>query len=139
LDELFRLPGATLADTVAITGADPQARHPVTGYQRLTDLDVIEGRGVAVYLRGASVVLTYVEARALPPGLDSDALAAAAGADGEILRSRQGKRASMHLLAGRGLAWSEMDGHIGFIELFPPTTTRDYRDRIYTEPAPFHR
>jgi hypothetical protein len=66
-------------------------------------------------------------------------LARIAGSDGETLRSRQGKSALMHVVADKGIAWSEDDGEVGFVELFPPTTLNGYQKTIYREPPKFIR
>lgn len=140
LDELTRLPGASLDTVASITGADPDHRESVTGYQRLTNVDVIDTSGGArIFLRGQEVVLVYVGTDALPAGTDHQALARVAGSDGETLRSRQGKRALMHVVADKGLAWSEDGGEVGFVELFPPTTLDGYRKEIYRKPPKFIR
>ena len=140
LAELLRLSGAALADAATALGADPDDREEVDGYEALTDLDVIAAPGGArIYLRGEDVVMIYVGRGALPDSTDADALEAAVGSAGKELRSRQGKRAHIHVVAKQGVAWSELDGTVGFLELFPPTTFKDYQATIYAEPAPFKR
>jgi hypothetical protein len=138
VDQLLALPGASLADATELTGASPERRERITGYQGLRDLDVIEApSGERIHIRGDDVVLVYVGPSAVPVGLTSESLSEAVGSDGELLSSRQGKRASLHVVADRGVAWSEEDGEIGFIELFPPTTLATYRRRIFQEPPTF--
>lgn len=140
LDELGRLPGAPLDVVASATGADTHQRESVTGYQRLADLDVIDAPGgERIFLRGDDVVLIYVGEDWLPTGTDHQALVRVAGSDGEELRSRQGKSALMHVVADKGLAWSEDGGEVGFVELFPPTTIDGYRKTIYREPPKFKR
>lgn len=140
LEELLKLAGASLADAATALEADPDDREEVDGYEGLTDLDVIEAPGGArIYLRGKDVVMIYVGRRALPEGTNAHAVEAVVGSAGEELRSRQGKRAHIHVVAKRGVAWSELDGTVGFIELFPPTTFKDYQATIYAEPAAFKR
>jgi hypothetical protein len=53
------------------------------------------------------------------------------------LRSRQGKRAMIELDAQRGVAFSRDDDEVGFVEMFPPTTVEDYRERIWFDPGDF--
>lgn len=140
LDDLLALPGAPLSAVASALSADPAARESVDGYEGLTDLDLVEAPGGArIYLRGDDVVLIYVGRRALPDGTDADTVAEAVGSQGKDLRSRQGKRARMHVVAKQGVAWSELDGTVGFLELFPPMRFRDYRATIYDEPGPFIR
>jgi hypothetical protein len=140
LEELLQLPGASLEQAAAALDADPAQRESVDGYEGLADLDVVETpSGASIYLRGDDVVMIYVGRRALPEGTTGAAVAAAVGKQGKSLRSRQGKRATMHVVAKRGVAWSELDGAVGFLELFPPTTFEEYQNTIYDEPPEFIR
>lgn len=138
VQQLLALSGATLAGAAEVTGASPDRRERITGYQGLRNLDVIEAPGgERIHVRGDDVVLVYVGAAALPEGLTSDSLSGAVGSDGDLLPSRQGKLAELHVVADRGVAWSEIDGEIGFVELFPPTTLAAYRRDIYQLPPVF--
>lgn len=140
LQDLLRLPGESLSAIVGVTGADPATRQPVTGYESIKNVDVIDApSGARVFLRGDDVVLVYVGESALPAGVDHDTLTAAVGTEGESLSSRQGKSALIHVVADQGIAWSEDRGEVGFVELFPPTTAKDYRKRIYRKPGRFIR
>lgn len=140
VDDLLTLPGAPLAETVRITEVDTSERQSVTRYQGLRDLEAFSsGQGARVFLRGGDVVLVYLGSAALSDGIDHDALVAALGSEGHRLRSRQGKTASMHVVAERGVAWSEHGGEIGFVELFSPTSFADYERDIYAEPPRFRR
>ena len=140
LDDLLTLPGATLDATVAAVGADPATRESVRGYQALTHVDAIEAPdGATVYARGDEVKLVYLGPDALPGGVSHASLTSAVGADGQTLRSRQGKSALMHVVAPKGVAWSEDGDEVGFIEVFPPTTFEAYRREIYRRPALFRR
>jgi hypothetical protein len=140
LEDLLKLSGASLADAASALDADPDEREEVEGYEGLADLDLVEAPGGArIYLRGEDVVVIYLGRRTLPEGTDADAVEAAVGSAGVELRSRQGKRAHIHVVADQGVAWSELDGTVGFIELFPPTTFEDYQATIYDEPGPFIR
>lgn len=136
--DLAALRGASLADAAAALGADPTRREPVTGYQGLADLEVIDAPdGTRVFVRGDAVALIYVGPHALPAGLDAAALSEAVGMSGEPLRSRQGKNATLHVAAEQGFAWSEEDGELGFVEVFPPMPLAAYRQQIYREPPLF--
>ena len=140
LNDLTRLSGASLETVASATGADLGGREAVDGYQRLKDVDVVETTsGARVFLRGDQVVLIYVGEDWLPAGTDHQALVKAAGSDGEELRSRQGKSAVMHVVANKGIAWSEDGNEVGFLELFPPTSVDAYRKTIYREPPKFKR
>jgi hypothetical protein len=140
LETLLKLPGAPLDKVAALTGADPANREEVTHYQALHDLEVIPTPGKAwIYVRGDAVKVIYFGELALPRGLRSDTLRDALGSDGEELRSRQGKRATLHVVAERGVAWSEEDGNVGFVEVFPPTTLDAYRTEIYGKSPRFLR
>jgi hypothetical protein len=137
-EDLLWLRGQSLQAVLSATGSDRGKREPVTGYQGLQDLDVIDApNGVRIYLRADDVVLIYAGENALPDDADEAALVAASGGEGQVLRSRQGKRASLHVVAEQGIAWSEQDGILGFVELFPPTTFDEYVQRIYLEPPQF--
>lgn len=123
----------------ATLGVDVNSRHPVKGYGALRDVDVLDDkdRGVRFFLDGDRVALVYIGPSGLPPGADHRALVTAAGGEGELLRSRQAKTATLHVAAPAGMAWSEDDGAVGWVELFEPTTFDDYRKRIYQEPPAF--
>lgn len=140
LDDLLRLPGASLSAVVEATGADPTNREPVTGYESIKKVDVIEAPGGArIFVRGDDVVLVYFGDGALPQGVDHGTLTAAVGSDGEGLRSRQGKTAVLHVVAEKGIAWSQDGRETGFVEIFPPCTDKAYRKDIYRKPPKFTR
>jgi hypothetical protein len=141
LDELLALRGADLREVTERTGADPAQRRPSKGYQNLSDgvesFDTPDGS--RVFVRGDELLMIHVDEEALPPGVDADTLAEAVGTAGEALRSRQGRRAMMHVVADQGIAWSEEDGELGFVEIFPPSDFEAYRSRIYQQPGAFIR
>lgn len=140
VDQILELPGAPLAEAVAITQVDASERQTVTRYQGLHDLEAFSSSdGARILLRGDDVVLVYLGRASLAGGIDHAALAAAFDSEGHELRSRQGKTATMHVVAERGAAWSENDGVVGFVELFPPTSLAQYEREIYVEPRPFRR
>lgn len=140
LEVLLALPGAMFDDAVELVQADRTDRRQVTKYQGLTDLEAVSNDdGARIFLRRDEVSLVYVGRQALSDEIDHDALVEALGTEGRELRSRQGKAALLHVVADRGIAWSEEDGEIGFVELFPPSTFEEYEDEIYVEPPPFRR
>ncbi|RIJ70512.1 hypothetical protein D1871_18830 [Nakamurella silvestris] len=137
LSDLLLIPGADLGETQRITGAMWAEREEVTGYQSLTDLDVLDGDGARTFVRGDKVVLVYVGESALPEGTDSETLRDLVGSDGEVLPSRQGRQGKLHVVADKGIAWSELRGDVAFVELFPPTTFEHYRQTVYLPPPAF--
>lgn len=138
VDQLLALRGVDLDVALKLTRASADQREPITGYQGLTALDVIKApNGVRIYVRGDDVVLIYAGRSVLQGQLTDEELAAAVGSAGEELRSRQGKRALLHVAAESGIAWSELDGVVGFVELFPPTDLATYQREIYREPPRF--
>ena len=139
LEQLLDLRGADLDVARRILGPHTDHREPVTEYQGLTDLDVIDAPdGSGIYLRGDVVVLIYVGADALPDNLNHQTLSGAAGSGGDLLRSRQGKRANLHVVPTREcLVGSRRSDRLRGI--VPPTSLAAYRRDIYREPAKFVR
>jgi hypothetical protein len=45
----------------------------------------------------------------------------------------------LHVWPERGVAFSEEDGAVDFLEVFGPTTLADYSERIYEDPGRFIR
>ena len=114
------------------------ARRPGR-YGSLTDVDVLDSKqlGVRFFLTGSRLVLAYLSGDALADDVTADTLSSRAGGSTERLRSRQGKRASLHVAAESGLAWSTLDDRVGWVEVFPPMTNERYREQIYAEPPAF--
>ncbi len=139
LDQMLAWRSLDADGVAAMLGVDVGTRRPVKGYGALRNVDVLEdkGRGIRFFLDGDHVALIYIGSAGLPAGTDEGVLAGAAGTDGELLRSRQGKTATLHVAARAGMAWSESDGALGWLELFDSTTLEDYRRRIYREPPLF--
>ncbi|MXG88982.1 hypothetical protein [Nocardioides flavescens] len=134
LTTLLGLGTADLDTVRTVLAAQDATPEPVSGYQSLTDVEVIDAPGgERIFVRDGEVQLVYVGTAALGD-LTAEELEQVLGADEETLGSRQGRHAELHVVAGRGVAWSEEDGEVGFVELFPPTTTDDYRTRIYRQP-----
>ena len=122
-------------------GVDVDSREPVGSYGSLHDLDVIESPsrpGIRFYLHADAVVMVYIGPSAHPEGLSDEILRVELDEpDTERLRSRQGKRGRMSVAAERGIAWSSMDGTVGWIELFAPRSFEQYRTEIYATPPKF--
>jgi hypothetical protein len=74
-----------------------------------------------------------------PEGVAPEELAGELGPDGHELRSRAGKRAVLRVWPEQGVAFSEENGAVDFLEVFAPTTLEDYQARIYEDPGTFTR
>ncbi|MES2642791.1 MAG: hypothetical protein V4850_25130 [Myxococcota bacterium] len=55
------------------------------------------------------------------------------------LRSRSGKHFNHWVDAAAGIAWSEGDGHVTYVELFEPTDLDSYKGRFYKEPMVYSK
>lgn len=140
LTDLIKLRDSVATEAAAFLEVDLRARHPVSGYGSLHGLDALDaGPGIRLYLREDRVELIYVGRAGLPPGTDHQELVALAGSEGTTLPSRQGKLASVHVVAPGGMAWSELDGEIGWLELFQPRTLERYLEEIYARPPVFRQ
>ena len=138
VDELVKLRYLDLAGAQALVG-EGVGRTPITGYGRLRGVEALTSRerAIQVVLRDDEVRLVYLGAAGLGE-LTAEDLEGRFGS-GDTLRSRQGRRAWLHVVAPEGVAWSEQDGQLGFVELFPPTTLESYRSDIYEEPPSFRQ
>src|SRR5262245_19384758 len=91
-------------------------------YERLRPVARVRARDVwpgYFYFEGDRQAMLYAGD---PEGADPDALAAALGDGGHELRSRAGKRAVLRVWPEQGVAFSEEDGAVDFLEVFAPTT-----------------
>jgi hypothetical protein len=122
---LERAPGATVEEDVRYEKLRPVARVRAG--------ELWPG---FFYFDGERQVMLYAGE---PAGADPDELAAALGPGGHELRSRAGKRAVLRVWPQRGVAFSEENGAVDFLEIFEPTTLEDYEARIYEDPGPFIR
>ncbi len=138
LDDLLALRDLSVEQAKGYLGG--VSLTPITGYGALRDVEALTAkeRGLRFVIQDQKVRLVYVGAAALPTGMDNGTLVATFGT-GEVLRSRQGRRAELHVVPTAGIAWSEEDGVIGYLELFDPTTFDRYREEIYEEPMPFRQ
>jgi hypothetical protein len=140
LASLTTLARTDLAGVLSALGADGGDRTQVTGYEALSDVELVKAPGgERIFVRGDRLMLVFVADANLPPGTDHAALVAAVGDEGERLRSRQGRHAVLHVVADSGVAWSEERGEVEFVEIFPPTTLEAYRSEIYEDPGEFIR
>jgi hypothetical protein len=105
--------------------------HRDVRYGQMTGLTMLNAPDAVFYFSDAGLAV----ARLVDPDPDeADELLARGG---ERLRSSAGKRATVHVQADRGLAVTEEDGEVRYVEVFPPTTFDDYRERIYKPPLKF--
>lgn len=141
LDDLLALRDLDPQGAADFLGVDLTSRRPITGYGQMHSLDALStpDSGVRFLLHDDQIVLVYVREGGVPDGLDHQAMLDAVTGEPATLRSRQGKHAQQHVLADQGVAWSELDGQIGFIEIFPPTNLEDYTEWVYEEPPVFRQ
>lgn len=138
LDDVLDLRHLSRPELLDRLGIDAGAVDEGRRYEGLEGLAMLHDDGVhpaRFYFRGDDLVMVYLS----EPGLSLRDLRAHVSGDGVTLRSRQGKRSNLEVHPGDGIAFSELDDEIGFVEVFPPTTEQDYRARIYREPGPFRR
>jgi hypothetical protein len=134
VSSLQGLAGADLATVLEALGAEEVERAPVTGYEGLSDVELVEAPGgERIFVRGDEVKMIYLGEECLPPSITHDALIEALGADTVRLRSSQGKSARQHVVAEQGIAWSVEGDEVGFVEVFPPTDMETYRREVYVE------
>jgi hypothetical protein len=131
--ELRDLDRATLLDRVGRTEAD--VRRDVA-YQGLEHVDNVTFEGAEIYLRGDRVALIYGDDLSFESPSASE-LGQALGGPGTMLASQASKRGVLHVYPERGIAVSEEDDHVQFIEVFPPATLDRYVTEIYREPPRF--
>jgi len=133
LDELLSLGGLNVDEAQELLG-ESAGPTPIAGYQAMQDVEAISSkqRGLMFIVRDGSVVLVYAGPTAVE-GIRPDELSERFGT-GTPLRSRQGRMATLHVVADRGVAWSEENYELGFVELFPPTTIDAYKTEVYLEP-----
>jgi hypothetical protein len=125
----------SLADLAALREARSAGEPTETGvgYGSMRGLDMVDSPGAILFFRDGALAVAHVPA----PSLTDAELARFTGEEVPSLRSRAGKHARVHVRADEGLAVTEEDGRVRYVEVFPPTTFDDYRDRIHTPPPPF--
>ncbi len=112
------------------------AYEKLTGVSRVSNGDVFPGH---FFLRGDEVVMVYVGDPDFLSGLSEAEIEKELGGQGEILRSRAGKTSNQHVYADKGVAFSETDGKLDFLEIFAPMSLDDYKAKIYEDVGPFVR
>lgn len=122
----------SLRELAALREATPHGEvHRDAGYGRLTGLEMAQQDDAILFFDGGRLVVAHVPDPELAPA----ELARFTAEDVPRLRSHAGKHAWVHVRADEGLAVTEEDGRAVAVEVFPPTTFEDYRDRLHT-PAP---
>ena len=130
LDDWIALREATLAQVRAQLGAEHAELFADAGYgqmQGLTMLHAPDAHPGIFFFRDGRLAVLRVE----HPEDEAGSLLARVGADAPTLRSAAAKRAFVHVRAEDGLAVADEDGHVIYVEIFPPTTFEDYQDRIH--------
>lgn len=114
---------------------------PESEYEGLEDVLELRNEAVfpgSIYLRDGAVELIYAPRAALE-GVAKEELEAELTGEPERLRSRAGKKANLLVRADQGVAYSADRDRVHFVEVFPPCTLEDYRERIYIDPGAFIR
>lgn len=140
LTQLQSLIGLDQQAFVQRFGIQPDQVRTAAAYEQLKDVTEIHNPdhpdlGTArCYFRAGKLALIYLPD---PVGLGGvAALKAELGGDGVVLRSRAGKTSNLHVYAAKGIAMSAGDD-IEFIEIFAPTTEKDYEQSIYEPIGPY--
>lgn len=137
LEQAFELRG--LSREQVLSRAPDAAVEEGVRYERLRPVARVRAASLwpgFFFFDGDRQVMLYAGA---PEDVDPDALAAALGPGAHELRSRAGKRAVLRVWPERGVAFSEEDGAVDFLEVFEPTTLAGYSARIYEDPGAFIR
>ncbi len=132
--------GLTLAQVLERLGLAESQIDNDAGYSQLTGLsklykpDLHPGR---FYFQEGHLVLLYISGPALQ-ALTSQMLEQRLGV-GITLRSRSGKLSRQYVYPEQGVAFSADKEKVHFLEIFPPMTLEDYKERYYQEPPAFVR
>lgn len=137
-DQIIHLRDLARGEVLASLGIEPDAVVDGRRYQSLESLHMAStdrDDGLRVYFDGDAVAMIMIPA----PEIALERVREEFGSDLAALASRQAKHAVLEVDAAAGIAVSSVDDEIGFVEIFPPTTLDDYRDRIYRDPGQFLR
>ncbi len=117
--------------------------RPNSAYQNLSGVTELHNAAVHpgwfYFTPDGKFALLYVGDAAALQGLSAAALHATFGKPADELRSRAGKTATHNVYPEAGLAFTEQDGKVALLEIFPTTTLADYKARIYLDPGAFTR
>jgi hypothetical protein len=147
LSVLLKTPPTTVAALLALRSfsedeirAELGERVKDVGYEKLVPLDRYGEKGqpnAYFFFRGKQLVMVYSGVDAYLAKLSMPAIEKELGPAEKVVRSRQGKTANMHLYPSKGFACSEDHDEIGFVEIFPPMSLKDYLAEIYEDVGPF--
>jgi hypothetical protein len=137
--KLRDLPPAELQKQLGVT-----AEHIATGrsYGNLTAVTQWRHPGAHpgyFIFQDDELALIYVDDAKAVGQLAPGDLRQAFGEPEARLRSRAGKKASLHVHASQGLAYAADSSTVYYVEIFPPMSLADYQARIYKEPPPYRK
>lgn len=92
-----------------------------------------------IYVREGKVAIVYVPSGEELRKTSPVELARQLHGKPADLRSRAGKEFTHHVYAEQGVAFSDDDEAIRFVEVFPPRSLDAYKREIYRDPGPFIR
>jgi len=116
---------------------DPDRRYE--GLEHVTHYYNPSVSPARVYVSDGRVQMVYVPSGAAVAETTPSEIDAQIGGRGHRLRSRTGKTANQYVQAERGVAYSEDEGRVQFVEIFPPRSLEAYLKDIYRDPGPFTR
>jgi hypothetical protein len=121
-------------------GVGPDTVEREVRYEKLEDVDAVEGPGVpgTVFLRGGRPELVYLRGQAVA-GWTPAALRAELGEPEKQLRSRAGKAYTQFVYPDAGVAYAAQGDDLAYVEVFRPRSLADYERDIYREPRAFIR
>ncbi len=140
VESLLALRGLGRRELMALLHLAPGDVRADGAYQRLQHVALLHNGAIYpghFYVRGDRLEVAYVGDASFLSGLTAAAIRRELGGAGARLRSRAGKAANQYVYADRGFAYSETDGAVDFVEIFPPMSLEQYRAKIYEEPGVF--
>jgi hypothetical protein len=143
LREWMDLRSVSLADLRARTGAGEDALIHDAAYGPSTGLTGFRDRSFhpgTFFFRDGSLVVLYTE---FPtdhaPDLTRDALLEEVQPPDAELRARSGRADRQYVNGEKGLAVAAGPVAATYVEIFPPMTLDEYKERLYIEPGEFVR
>lgn len=122
--------------------ASPNHIEKKRAYEKMKNLTLVRNTKADpayFYFKGKKLAMIYLGDGQVVSNLTDHYLRTKLGNPKEtnILRSRAGKSANHIVYAEKGIAFSEENGKILFIEIFPATTHQTYLNSIYKTPNLF--
>jgi len=139
ISSLFPLRNMTREAVMTLYGVRPEDVHEDVRYEgldNLTEIHVPEKHPARFFFRGDRVVLVYIGDESFLSELTPSSIEVILGKKRERLRSRAGRMANHWVYPRLGIAYSEDQGAIAFVELFQPTTMEGYLS-IYRPVEPY--